>query len=205
MNWDMIHETLFTQTLPSSFNRFFESQAPGASKQSCLEQRYFRSKQLRTTLLQNDLPWNALLHVSSGRSLAVHYCHKAHVWRERSSHRRLVTLVTWAAIGGLADLRLFDTFRDSRFLLTNDNPEGVGWPAYLAVFCVSSSFCGSQSKRYSRANGRNRKRWERGRGENGSPHPHRFLFRPCADVRLLAKHTKKTPAMQTRGEREPRK
>lgn len=61
-------------------------------------------------------------------------------------------------------------------------------------FCVSSSFCGSQSKRYSRANGPNRKRWERGRGENinGSPPPHRFLFRPCADVGLLAKHTKKT-------------
>ena len=37
------------------------------------------------------------------------------------------------------------------------------------------------------------------------PHPHRFLFRPCADVRLLAKHTKKTPAKQARGEREPRK
>ena len=69
----------------------------------------------------------------------------------------------------------------------------TGW-ASLRIwrfFCVSSSFCGSQSKRYSRANGRNRKRWERGRGENGSPHPHRFLFRPCADVRLLAKHTKK--------------
>ena len=62
-----------------------------------------------------------------------------------------------------------------------------------------------RSKRYCRANGRNRKRWERGRGENGPPHPHRFLFRPCADVRLLAKHTKKTPATQARGERKPRK
>ena len=69
----------------------------------------------------------------------------------------------------------------------------TGW-ASLRIwrfFCVSSSFCGSQSKRYSRANGRNRKRWERGHGENGSPHPRRFLFRPCADVRLLAKHIKK--------------
>ena len=71
-------------------------------------------------------------------------------------------------------------------------------------FCVSSSFCGSQSKPYNRANGRNRKRWERGRGENGSPHPRRFLFRPCADVRLLAKHIKKKRQLSRREVSESR-
>ena len=43
-----------------------------------------------------------------------------------------------------------------------------------------------------------------GGGENGSPHPHRFLFRPCADVRFLAKHTKKNRQLRRREVSESR-
>ena len=102
------------------------------------------------------------------------------------------------------DLRLFDMFRDSRFLLTNDNPDGVGQPAYLAVFeRFLFVLWFAKSKRYSRANGRNRKRWERGVGRMVCPLP----IVSCFDLArmLLAKHTKKPPAAQARGEREPRK
>lgn len=147
---------------------------------------------------------------ASGRSLTVHYCCKAHVWRERSSHRRVVTLVTWAAIGGFADLRLFDTFRarlgtpGSCWQMTTQ----TGWASlriwrFFFLFPLRSvvrKVSDTAARMVETENDR------RGGVERMvRPIPDVFCFDLPRMFTYLRNTLKKTPAKQARGEREPRK